>query len=270
MVKTIIIDGEETIYTISDTGEVRNTKTNKILKGTYKRNEYHTVQLTINGKVKSVMTHRLVANAFLDNPNNLPVVHHIDGNKHNNNLNNLKWVTIEDNAETSNNKRTSSEKIYIEPDGEIWKELVFNKNYLVSKYGQIYNKTRKRYVMGSFRNGYLRIEINGIAYSAHRLVYETFVGPIPKGMVIDHINGIKDDNRLENLRCISQSENAINAQQNGHKGQHRVAQYDLNNNLIKEYPSFTAAAKEFNVSYAAISSAAKRGGTSCGFKWKEI
>ena len=89
-------------------------------------------------------------------------------------------------------------------------------------------------------------------------------------MVIDHINGIKDDNRLENLRCISQSENAINAQQNGHKGQHRVAQYDLNNNLIKEYPSFTAAAKEFNVSYAAISSAAKRGGTSCGFKWKEI
>ena len=88
MVKTIIIDGEETIYTISDTGEVRNTKTNKILKGTYKRNEYHTVQLTINGKVKSVMTHRLVANAFLDNPNNLPIVHHIDGNKHNNNLNN--------------------------------------------------------------------------------------------------------------------------------------------------------------------------------------
>ena len=76
--------------------------------------------------------------------------------------------------------------------------------------------------------------------------------------------------KIENLRCISQSENAINAQQNGHKGQHKVAQYDLNNNLIKEYPSFTAAAKEFNVSYAAISSAAKRGGTSCGFKWKEI
>lgn len=66
--------------------------------------------------------------------------------------------------------------------------------------------------MGSIRNGYLRIEINKKAYSIHRLVYETFVGPIPQNMVIDHINGIKDDNRLENLRCISQSENAINAQ----------------------------------------------------------
>lgn len=269
MTKQIIINGQETNYTISENGEVYNTKTRRILKGTYKRNEYHSVQLTIGNQVKTLMTHRLVAEAFIPNPENLPVVHHIDGNKHNNCVDNLKWVTAEENAETSSNKRIS-EKIYIEPDGIEWKELPFCNNYLISIQGKLYNRTRHRYVLGSFRNGYLRVEINDIAYSIHRLVYETFIGEIPQGMVIDHINGIKDDNRLENLRCISQSENAINAQRNGHKGQHKVVQYDLNDNLIKEYPSFTAAAKEFGVTYSAISSAAKRNGTSCGYKWKEI
>ena len=268
MTKTIIIDGKETNYTISDKGEVYNTKTKKYLKGTYKRNEYHTVQLTIDKQTKTVMTHRLVAEAFLDNPDHLPAVHHIDGNKHNNVLENLQWVTVEENCLNKFNQQKQRTEIDI--SNVKWRPLIISeKKYYISNNGSI-KKDTGIILSGALRNGYVRYNLQGKLYSAHRLVYETFVRPIPKGMVIDHINGIKDDNRLENLRCISQSENAINAQQNGHKGQHRVAQYDLNNNLIKEYPSFTAAAKEFNVSYAAISSAAKRGGTSCGFKWKEI
>ena len=43
----------------------------------------------------------------------------------------------------------------------------------------------------------------------HRVVYQTFVGPIPDGWVIDHINGNKSDNRLENLQCITQSDNLL-------------------------------------------------------------
>ena len=115
------------------------------------------------------------------------------------------------------------------------------------------------------------MQIDGKFYSVHRLVYETFFGEIPEGMVIDHINGIRDDNRIENLRCITQSENAMNAQSNGHKCQHKVGQYEINSDvLIKEYPSFAAAAREMGVSPCAISSAAKRNGTSCGYKWKEL
>lgn len=123
---------------------------------------------------------------------------------------------------------------------------------------------------GSYRNGYLRVSIKQKSYSVHKLIYEAFYGEIPRGMVLDHINGIRDDNRLENLRCVSQSENMHNAQRNGHKGQHSVAQYDLNMNFIKKYPSCTAAAKEFGVTYSAISSAADRGGTSCGYYWKKL
>lgn len=89
-------------------------------------------------------------------------------------------------------------------------------------------------------------------------------------MVLDHINAIRDDNRLENLRCVSQSENMHNAQKHGYKGQNKVAQYDLEHNFIREYPSCTEAAKEMGVTYRAISSAADRGGTSCGYYWIKV
>ena len=44
----------------------------------------------------------------------------------------------------------------------------------------------------------------------HRIIYETFVGPIPDGYEIDHINAIKTDYRLENLRCVTHKENMNN------------------------------------------------------------
>lgn len=43
----------------------------------------------------------------------------------------------------------------------------------------------------------------------HRVVYETFIGPIPEGFFVDHINDIKDDNRLENLQLLTPKENTI-------------------------------------------------------------
>lgn len=46
---------------------------------------------------------------------------------------------------------------------------------------------------------------------AHRLVFESFVGPIPTGMQINHKNGVKNDNRLENLEIVSASENKLHA-----------------------------------------------------------
>ena len=44
----------------------------------------------------------------------------------------------------------------------------------------------------------------------HRLAYETFVGEIPQGLTIDHINTVRDDNRIDNLRCVTQKENNNN------------------------------------------------------------
>lgn len=59
-------------------------------------------------------------------------------------------------------------------------------------------------------NGYIRIGRDGKVIYLHRWIWEQVFGPIPDGWEIDHINGIKTDNRLDNLRCIPQGMNKRN------------------------------------------------------------
>ena len=69
-----------------------------MLKGSFGEHGYHYFRLSKNGKKKMFYAHRLVAEAFLPNPNNLPVVNHIDGNKLNNDINNLRQITNSENT----------------------------------------------------------------------------------------------------------------------------------------------------------------------------
>ena len=61
--------------------------------------KYKTVSYMENGKQKQIAVHRLVALAFLPNPENKPEVNHIDGDKSNNNVSNLEWVTRSENTQ---------------------------------------------------------------------------------------------------------------------------------------------------------------------------
>ena len=79
-------------YSISSEGRVRNDETNKMKSMDATSDGYHKVDLYSNGKRTSVRVHRLVAEAFIPNPNKLPQINHIDGNKENNNVKNLEWV----------------------------------------------------------------------------------------------------------------------------------------------------------------------------------
>lgn len=58
--------------------------------------------------------------------------------------------------------------------------------------------------------GYMEVMFNRKHYKAHRIAYELHHGRIPDGMTIDHINGVKHDNRPENLRCVTCSMNSRN------------------------------------------------------------
>jgi hypothetical protein len=84
-------------YQVSNSGKVYSLKNNMELKGQVERSGYRLVKLFINGKAKSWMIHRLVANAFMDNWNNKSQVNHKDGNKQNNYFLNLEWVTASEN-----------------------------------------------------------------------------------------------------------------------------------------------------------------------------
>ena len=103
MEKVYIYNGQETNYIIASDGRIFNKKTKRELNGAYLRNGYHSVQLMIDGKPKSFMTHRLVAEMFCDNPNNYEIVEHIDRNKYNNNYTNLRWVDNSTNMLNINN-----------------------------------------------------------------------------------------------------------------------------------------------------------------------
>lgn len=80
-------------YAITEQGEVYNSKTKKYLKHSTSNTGYLTVY--VDGKNR--LLHRLLAETFIPNPDNLPCVNHKDGNKLNNNLSNLEWCTYGDN-----------------------------------------------------------------------------------------------------------------------------------------------------------------------------
>ncbi|HGP0980321.1 TPA: HNH endonuclease [Klebsiella aerogenes] len=58
--------------------------------------------------------------------------------------------------------------------------------------------------------GYWSVHIKGKSFKRSRIIYEMHHGPIPSGMQIDHINGVTSDDRIENLRIATQSENQMN------------------------------------------------------------
>lgn len=97
MWKKIIIDNEITKYSVSKLGQIRNDQTNYILSGTIKKNGYVEYCLYLSNKEKYVLGHILVAQAFLNNPMNYPEVNHLDGNKENNNVDNLEWSSYSGN-----------------------------------------------------------------------------------------------------------------------------------------------------------------------------
>lgn len=279
--KRIIVDNIETNYMITEQGKVFNTKTQKYLKGCVFNNGYKYALLTINGKKKSFGIHRLVAEYFIPNPQSLPIVNHIDGNKLNNNVENLEWVTQSKNVQHSYEKELTSkatgkrQKQIININDGNWKRYQ-DTNYYVDKTGRVYNiKTNILLKQTPNNAGYIRytLRINNKNKSklAHVLVMETWGKYIcHSNEVINHIDGNTANNNLNNLEVVSKSENMKHACYVLHKNVKPVQALDIKGNICYEFPSVTEASKFFNVSNGAISYALKNNSFSCGYYWHFI
>ena len=112
------IEGYEGYYQVSNLGQVRSLDRTIPFRGGEKKLEgmilkqklnkgYNMVGISMGGKQKGKLTSRLVAKAFIDNPENKPEVNHIDENKQNNRVENLEWVTAKENA----NHGTRNQKV---------------------------------------------------------------------------------------------------------------------------------------------------------------
>lgn len=89
--------GYEGLYLVSDTGRVFSIRWNKFMSTIRKEGTYVNVNLVKDNEIKTAYIHRLVAEAFLPNPGHLPEVNHKDGNKQNNNVENLEWCSHSEN-----------------------------------------------------------------------------------------------------------------------------------------------------------------------------
>lgn len=91
------IKNYEGLYAVTEDGQVWGYKRKRFLSPTADKDGYLRVSLSKDSQSKTYKIHRLVAEAYLPNPNNLPEVHHIDTNRTNNNISNLQWVSKEEN-----------------------------------------------------------------------------------------------------------------------------------------------------------------------------
>lgn len=145
------IEGYEGIYQVSNLGNVRSlekkvynrTNKGKNLKMFDNGHGYLQVILQKNKNKKSFKVHRLVANAFLDNPNNLPQVNHKDCNRKNNNVDNLEFCSCDYNI-----KYASENSLEYQKRRKIVKQFDLNGNFIklwnsVSEASQVLNIARQ-------------------------------------------------------------------------------------------------------------------------------
>lgn len=87
------VKGYEGLYQVSNLGKVFSVRSKKILKPNELKSGYLQVKFYVHRKIKCFLVHVLVAKAFIDNPNNYPIINHKDECKTNNRVDNLEWCT---------------------------------------------------------------------------------------------------------------------------------------------------------------------------------
>lgn len=272
---------KNTKYEIYDDGQCYSYLSQKFLTPQLSV-KYPTYNLIIDGKKKKVAVHRMVAETFLDNPENKPIINHKDGNTHNYHLSNLEWATAAENSKHACSlgltPKGSQEAIYFIENlpNEEWLSIVDFPLYLVSNQGRVMNKRTKRLLKPAISaHGYKEVSLwknnKGYTKQVHQLVYSHFANDFNLvNYVINHKDGNKINNNIENLEKITYQENNLHAVYTikTNKSNKPVYQMDSEHNIINQFNSIAEASRKTGINN--ISRAIKSQRMSGGFYWKFI
>ncbi len=245
-------------YFISDKGNVWSISWELLIKQGIKCG-YKSVMIGYPNRT-FIYVHRLVAEEFIPKDQNRDVVNHKNGERSDNSVENLEWVTHLENCQharstgLTHNNRTFELKSEEPEDG---KELEILPGYLITGDGKVYGKYRGRFLKGTIKkDGYCRVVIRRKNHYVHRLVAMAFLGEPEKGKnQVNHKDLNKKNNNIENLEWVSPSENM----------QHSVAKNPNKfRHLQKKVAKLDRTTGETLEVYAGLKEAGRKTGTNVG------
>lgn len=252
-------------YWVSSQGKIYSERSRKILSDKHKT--YTTITIrNREGREKGYQVHRMVAMAFIPNPNRLPYVNHRNRKTSDNTVENLEWVTASENTKHFQNTphpvSATCEAEQPPFDPSLPSAVSVCGNYTIYSNGVICDGFRGQPMIQSSlgagdTEGYLVCAGDYV----HRHVAKAFCqkseGIPEETLVVNHKDGNKRNNTAENLEWCTQVENNRHARETGLLDSSQfnkpVSQYDLNGNFIAVYPSVQLAAELTGTRRTAIS-----------------
>lgn len=145
-------------------------------------------------------------------------------------------------------------------------------NYIVTSDGEIYSLLKNKILSGYVnKDGYLVVDLQGIKHLMHRIVAECFIQNENNKPYVNHKDGNKLNNSLDNLEWCTPSENTNHALKSGFIKCTKIIQLSLDGKFIKEYDSMQEASKQTGIKQGNISLCCsnfrKKAG---GFTWKKV
>lgn len=268
-------------YEASTLGNIRNALTKHVLKAYHVPNGYSQIRLSLGSKqaYKVCRVHRLVAQTWIPNADSLrTTVNHKNRDKTDNSVCNLEWLSHKEQSEHCVRTLDCSYKRFNDvqenvPE-EIWRIIEKAPTYSVSNMGRIKLNKLNRVLRGHTKGVYdqVKLPVTGTHHYTttfvHKLVAEAFISDYDSNLVVNHKDGNKKNNCVDNLECITQSDNIRHTYELGmNRRQVPIKQFSLTNDFIEEHRSFTSAARVTGLNEAAIRWGVNNRRPHGGFLW---